>query len=71
SAVLLRAEKISTETALLCCYSDEDHVGDGRYEAPLLKPDFNLDLLRRYPYCGRSLALQRAALLAQGGLQEG
>lgn len=71
SALLLLAEKIRTETALLCCYSDEDHVCDGRYEAPLLKPDFNLDLLRSYPYCGRSLAFQRAALLAQGGLQEG
>ncbi|MFG9117381.1 CDP-glycerol glycerophosphotransferase family protein [Pseudomonas paraeruginosa] len=71
AALLLLAEKARAEGALLCCYSDEDHLRNGRYEAPLLKPDFNLDLLRSYPYSGRSLAFQRSAFLAQGGLHEG
>jgi len=49
-------------------YVDEDRIDahGGRVD-PRYKPDFNLELLRSYPYTGRFLLLRRDALLASGG----
>jgi len=67
-ALLLLAERVAAQPELACCYVDEDlREGDG-YEQPLFKPDVNLDLLRSYPYIGRTLAMSRKALLALDGL---
>ncbi|MEK1938739.1 MAG: glycosyltransferase, partial [Pseudomonas sp.] len=52
-----------------CYYSDEDSVGEQGPHAPIFKPDFNLDLLRSYPYTGRSLCVSREALEQLGGLR--
>jgi len=67
-ALLLLAENAGTHPEHACCYVDEDtRVGDG-YGQPILKPDLNLDMLRSYPYLGRTLAMRREALLELGGL---
>ncbi|NVZ67437.1 hypothetical protein HX867_35590, partial [Pseudomonas gingeri] len=50
-----------------CFYSDEGGLREGESVEPVFKPDFNLDLLRGYPYVGRTLAFQREAFLALGG----
>jgi glycosyltransferase involved in cell wall biosynthesis len=52
-----------------CYYSDEDSLGEQGSHAPIFKPDFNLDLLRSYPYTGRSLCVSREALEQLGGLR--
>ncbi|GLK89448.1 glycosyltransferase [Pseudomonas turukhanskensis] len=70
SALLLLAERAQAQAGLACCYSDEDNSVLGHFSDPLLKPDFNLDLLRSYPYTGRSLAIKRQALLDLGGLSK-
>jgi glycosyltransferase involved in cell wall biosynthesis len=71
-ALLLLAERIVEQPSMLCCYSDEDRLladlGSG--EEPVFKPDFNLDMLRSYPYVGRTLAFQRQAFLEVGGFAE-
>ena len=67
-ALLLLAERVAAEPELACCYVDEDLCESDGYEQPLFKPDFNLDLLRSYPYIGRTLAMSRKALLALDGL---
>jgi glycosyltransferase involved in cell wall biosynthesis len=66
-ALLLLAEKISASPEALCVYSDEGRLRDGESVDPILKPDFNLDLMRSYPYVGRALAFQREQFLALGG----
>nr|WP_313404732.1 glycoside hydrolase family 99-like domain-containing protein [Pseudomonas sp.] len=65
--LLLLADHSANHAGLACCYFDEDRVLDGEYTEPFFKPDFNLDLLRSYPYCGRVLAFERKALLEVGG----
>ena len=67
-ALLLLAERVAAQPELACCYVDEDLCENDGYEQPLFKPDFNLDLLRSYPYIGRTLAISREALLALDGL---
>lgn len=67
-ALLLLADRIGAQPELACCYVDEDVRQSDGYDQPLFKPDFNLDLLRSYPYIGRTLAMSRQALLALGGL---
>ncbi len=52
-----------------CYYSDEDTRGEQGAHSPIFKPDFNLDLLRSYPYTGRSLFIVREALEQLGGLR--
>lgn len=52
----------------LVWYADEAVLEDGVSAAPMLKPDFNIDLLRSYPYVGRNLVLSTAAIQAVGGL---
>jgi GT2 family glycosyltransferase len=67
-ALLLLAERVAAQPELACCYVDEDLCVNDGYEQPLFKPDFNLDLLRSYPYTGRTLAMSREALLTLDGL---
>lgn len=54
----------------LVWYADEAMLENGVPSKPMLKPDFNLDLLRSYPYIGRNLILSTAAIQAVGGLQD-
>lgn len=66
-ALLVLAERIASSPDVLCLYSDEGALHDGESAEPIFKPDFNLDLLRSYPYVGRTLAFQRDALMQLGG----
>ncbi|WP_434772093.1 glycosyltransferase [Pseudomonas entomophila] len=68
SACLLVAERAAVLADVACVYGDEGAWVDEAPAEPVFKPDFNLDLLRSYPYVGRMLAFDRAALLALGGL---
>jgi len=68
-ALLLLAERIVTTPELACCYVDEDRLEGAERFDPFFKPDFNLDLMRSYPYCGRVLAFARGGLLAAGGFR--
>ena len=67
SALLMLAERIVTHPQAHCFYSDEGALREGESADPVFKPDFNLDLLRSYPYVGRALAFQRERFLALGG----
>jgi glycosyltransferase involved in cell wall biosynthesis len=66
-ALLMLAERIAMNDALHCIYGDEGALREGESAEPVFKPDFNLDLLRSYPYVGRTLAFSRQALLDVGG----
>src|SRR5690606_16149765 len=52
----------------LVWYADEAVLQEDAAVNPMLKPDFNIDLLRSYPYVGRNLVLSTAAIQAVGGL---
>ncbi|MGY2279727.1 glycosyltransferase [Pseudomonas monsensis] len=67
SALLILAERIAGTPGLLCAYSDEGAQVDGESTEPVFKPDFNLDLMRAYPYVGRALAFERQRFMALGG----
>jgi glycosyltransferase involved in cell wall biosynthesis len=66
-ALLMLAERIAMNPGLQCLYSDEGSLREGESAEPVFKPDFNLDMLRSYPYVGRALAFSRRALLDAGG----
>lgn len=66
-ALLLMAERIAERPSMSSVYSDEDVLRDGVSVEPVFKPDFNLDLMRGYPYVGRTLAFDRERFLALGG----
>lgn len=66
-ALLVMADRIAHASSLTCLYSDEGSLRDGESAEPAFKPDFNLDLMRSYPYVGRALAFQRERFLALGG----
>lgn len=66
-ALLVLAERIAHLPGVLCVYSDEGARVDDEPQEPVFKPDFNLDLMRAYPYVGRTLAFERSNLLAMGG----
>ena len=66
-ALLVMAERIANARSLTCLYSDEGSLHGGESAEPAFKPDFNLDLMRSYPYVGRALAFQRERFLALGG----
>ncbi|WP_047604191.1 glycosyltransferase [Pseudomonas putida] len=68
SALLLLAERIAVLPGLMCVYGDEGAWVDGLACEPVFKPDFNIDLMRSYPYVGRALAFDCNALNALGGL---
>lgn len=54
------ARKISDNPTIDLLYSDEDMLEDGHFCKPLLKPDFNLDLLRSKNYLIHFLAVRRS-----------
>ncbi|GFM69370.1 glycosyl transferase family 2 [Pseudomonas cichorii] len=66
-ALLILAERIVQTAGLLCVYSDEGAIIEDESQEPVFKPDFNLDLMRGYPYVGRTLAFERRNLLTMGG----
>jgi len=66
-ALLVLADRIVNSAVALCIYSDEGGLREGESAEPAFKPDFNLDLMRSYPYVGRSLAFQRECFLEAGG----
>ncbi|TDV68007.1 glycosyltransferase [Pseudomonas sp. LP_7_YM] len=66
-ALLIVAERIASSAQVLCIYSDEGALLKGESAQPVFKPDFNLDLLRSYPYVGRVLAFQLEAITGLGG----
>lgn len=66
--LLILAERIAVRPALVCLYGDEGVVRGGISQEPVFRPDFNLDLMRAYPYVGRLLAFDLAALRGVGGL---
>lgn len=68
SAILVLAERAAVFPGLACAYSDEGAWLEGEASEPVFKPDFNLDLLRSYPYVGRTLAFAREAVIDAGGL---
>ncbi|RDS82094.1 glycosyltransferase [Dyella monticola] len=69
ATLLLLAERVVAHPHLRAAYYDEDTQANGVFEHPIFKPDFNLDMLRSYPYAGRALAFQRERCVALGGLQ--
>ncbi|SDZ35440.1 glycosyltransferase [Pseudomonas sp. NFIX28] len=69
SALLILAERIAGTPGALCIYSDEGALVEGEPSDPVFKPDFNLDLMRGYPYVGRTLAFERQRFMALGGFQ--
>ncbi|WP_333679381.1 glycosyltransferase family 92 protein [Dyella sp.] len=69
AALLLLAERAVAHPYLRAVYADEDAHVNGAFEQPIFKPDFNLDMLRSYPYVGRALAFQRTRCLELGNLQ--
>lgn len=66
-ALLVMADRIAHCQTLTCLYSDEGSLRTGESAEPAFKPDFNLDLMRSYPYVGRALAFKRERFLAFGG----
>nr|WP_242489387.1 glycosyltransferase [Pseudomonas sp. TH08] len=68
-ALLVMADRIAHTPTLTCLYSDEGSLRSGEPAEPAFKPDFNLDLMRSYPYVGRALAFQRERFLALGGFE--
>ncbi|AOE64559.1 glycosyltransferase [Pseudomonas corrugata] len=67
STLLILAERVAGRQGVLCIYSDEGALVDGESFEPVFKPDFNLDLMRAYPYIGRTLAFERERFMTLGG----
>ncbi|KTC18265.1 glycosyl transferase family 2 [Pseudomonas marginalis ICMP 11289] len=67
TSLLVLAERIAHIAGMLCAYSDEGAIVEDESREPIFKPGFNLDLMRAYPYVGRTLAFERRNLLALGG----
>ncbi|GAB2563938.1 glycosyltransferase family 92 protein [Dyella jejuensis] len=70
AALLLLAERTVSHPYLRALYVDEDTHANGVFDNPIFKPDFNLDMLRSYPYMGRAIAFSRQRCLELGGLPE-
>ena len=67
SALLVLADRIVGAPGASCIYSDEGALVDDRSAEPIFKPDFNLDLMRGYPFVGRTLAFERRCFKEMGG----
>lgn len=67
SALVLLAERIAASPGVRCIYSDEGSLVAGESGEPIFKPGFNLDLMRGYPYVGRTLAFERQQVINIGG----
>jgi len=67
---LLLQQFVGERKGLRACYFDEDwRLPGGGSAKPIFKPDFNLDMLRSFPYTGHALLMQGAALGELGGLE--
>ncbi|WP_052198410.1 glycosyltransferase [Pectobacterium fontis] len=66
--LLLLAEYRLRFPAARAFYFDEAEFAAGEAKNPILKPACNIDMLRSYPYIGRNLALDMAALHQLGGI---
>lgn len=70
-ATLVMGEHRLRQHGPLVWYVDEAALDSaGNPVNPMLKPDFNIDLLRSYPYIGRNLVVSTAAVQAAGGLDD-
>jgi glycosyltransferase involved in cell wall biosynthesis len=69
-AFVIMAERVAVLPNRLCLYTDEGGLDNLDATAPVFKPDFNFDLMRSFPYVGRLLAFQCAALRDLGGFAE-
>lgn len=63
----LAEQKLHTPSALIY-YFDEEASDALSGVKPMLKPDINIDMLRSYPYIGRSIAFERVLLQSIGGM---
>ncbi|MGH8380255.1 glycosyltransferase [Pseudomonas sp.] len=66
-ALVIMAERMALRTDRLCLYTDEGANDNLQAGQPIFKADFNLDLMRSYPFVGRMLAFERTRLLELGG----
>jgi GT2 family glycosyltransferase len=67
SALLVLAERVATMPEIRCVYSDEGALVEGASLEPVFKPDFNVDLMRSYPYVGRAIAFDCQSFIELGG----
>lgn len=67
-ALLLLAEHRLRFPSARAFYFGEAVIKEGKADNPILKPECNIDMLRSYPYIGRSLAFEVASLRLLGGL---
>nr|WED69127.1 glycosyltransferase [Pectobacterium colocasium] len=65
-ALLLLAEHRLRFPSARAFYFDEAIIKEGKADNPLLKPECNIDMLRSYPYIGRSLAFDVPSLRSLG-----
>ncbi|CAI8814576.1 O-antigen biosynthesis protein [Pseudomonas donghuensis] len=66
-ALVIMAERMALHADRYCLYTDEGTDDGLQAGQPIFKPDFNLDLMRTFPYVGRMLAFERNRLLEVGG----
>ena len=66
-ALVIMAERMALNAGSVCLYSDEGAFNGRESSHPILKPDFNLDLMRSLPYVGRQLAFNCEAVRTIGG----
>ncbi|MDD0974554.1 glycosyltransferase [Pseudomonas fontis] len=66
-ALVVMAERMALQANSLCLYIDEGTDDNLQASQPIFKPDFNLDLMRSFPFVGRLLAFDCATLLEEGG----
>lgn len=66
-ALMILAERIVHMPQLGCVYTDEGALDEDESADSVFKPDFNLDLMRGYPYVGRAMAFNRLSALEVGG----
>ncbi|UQY42733.1 glycosyltransferase [Mixta hanseatica] len=67
SLLKLAEHKLRYPSSLIFYFDEEASDAQGGIN-PMLKPDTNIDLLRSYPYIGRTLAFERGLLPAVNGL---
>ncbi|MGH8438746.1 MAG: glycosyltransferase [Pseudomonas sp.] len=66
-ALVIMAERMALCPDRLCLYTDEGANDKLQADKPIFKADFNLDLMRSYPFVGRMLAFECSRLLEVGG----
>ncbi|MNJ27130.1 UDP-Glc:alpha-D-GlcNAc-diphosphoundecaprenol beta-1,3-glucosyltransferase WfgD [compost metagenome] len=69
-ALVIMAERMAVRADRLCLYTDEGCHNGLEASQPIFKPDFNLDLMRSFPFVGRMLAFERKGLLELGGFDD-